>query len=75
MTGVSGAMVKHCAAGDDRGFMLFEVRHVPYKLRFCAKQSTNPYCRPAPRPERRLALFGAETPVYGRARLSGWDWR
>ncbi len=33
---------KHCAAGDDRGFMLFEVRHVPYKLRFALKQSTNP---------------------------------
>ncbi|VDY37052.1 putative permease [Salmonella enterica subsp. arizonae] len=77
MTGVSGAMASIVLLVMTVVFMLFEVRHVPYKLRFALNNPQNPYCRSTPRPERRLALFGPKKrcSVCGRARLSGWGWR
>lgn len=73
MTGVSGAMASIVLLVMTVVFMLFEVRHVPYKLRF-ALNNPQPYCRPAPRPERRLALSGAENAAQfmdGRDYLAG----
>jgi predicted PurR-regulated permease PerM len=60
MTGLSGAMASILLLVMTVVFMLFEVRHVPYKLRFAPFQPENSYRQPAPRTQRCDALSGAK---------------
>lgn len=63
MTGLSGAMASILLLVMTVVFMLFEVRHVPYKLRFALNNPQIHIAGLPPRPEGRVQISGPENAV------------